>query len=315
MTLMTNSFAAGVQSLPRLDARTTDFDTALDLLKSEGVLVLEHAIDAAALADLRKELAPWFNRAHCGTGPFFGRQTLRFGGLFAKARSTAQLAIHPLVLPLMEFALKGDPSSPTCDAIELNLTQGIGIGPGEPPQFLHRDEDIWPFPNTFEIMSNAMWAIDDFTEENGATRLIPGSHKWSRDRHPEPGEALPAVAPAGSVVLWLGGTLHGGGANRSDAVRRGVVMSYRLGWLAPSEKLLLSIPAEVARDLPVRLQKLIGYQIQRPNLGWVEGHDPIEWLHGKIGQLAPMSDNLSPAQEALLDDVNAAPEKYVGYLA
>jgi hypothetical protein len=315
MTLMTNAFDAGAQGLPRIDAKDADFDTALAILKREGVLVIENALSPDALAALRGELEPWFAKAHCGVGPFFGRNTLRFGGLFAKARSSAQLAIHPLVLPLMEFALKGDPNSPTCDAIELNLTQGIGIQPGEPPQFLHRDEDIWPFPNTFEIMANAMWAIDDFTEENGATRLIPGSHLWPRDRQPQPGEALPAVAPAGSVVLWLGGVLHGGGANRADAVRRGVVMSYRLGWIAPSEKLLLSIPPEVARELPVLLQKLIGYQMQRPNLGWVEGHDPIEWLHGRVGELAPMADNLSPAQEALLDDVNAAPEKYVGYLA
>jgi hypothetical protein len=312
---MTKGFDAGTATLPRVDANTTDFDTALAILKREGVLVIENALDTKALATLRRELDPWFARAHCGEGQFFGRNTLRFGGLFAKARSAGQLAIHPLVLPLMEHGLKGDPVQPACDAIELNLTQGIGIQPGEPAQFLHRDEDIWPFPNTFEIMSNAMWAIDDFTEENGATRLIPGSHLWPRDRQPQPGEALPAVAPAGSVVLWFGGTLHGGGANRSNAMRRGVVMSYRLGWIAPSEKLLLSTPPEVARTLPVKLQKLIGYQIQRPNLGWVEGHDPIEWLHGRVGDLAPMADNLSPMQEAILADVNAAPEKYIGYLA
>ena len=166
--------------------------------------MIENALDAGALAALKRELDPWFARAHCGEGQFFfGRNTLRFGGLFAKAKSAARLAIHPLVLPLMECGLKGDPAQPTCDAIELNLTQGIGIQPGEPAQFLHRDEDIWPFPDTFEMMSNAMWAIDDFTEENGATRLIPGSHLWPRDRRAAAGRGVASGGTrglSGSVV-------------------------------------------------------------------------------------------------------------------
>lgn len=253
MTVMTKTFAgASGGGLPRVGA-DADFETALALLRRHGVLVIEDALDSERLAEIRGELEPWFEKAHCGAGPFFGRATLRFSALFAKARSSAHLAVDPLVLPLLEFVLKGDPAQPTCDAIELNLTQAIGIQPGEPAQFLHRDEDIWPFPNTFEIMANAMWALDDFTEENGATRLIPGSHLWPRDRQPQPGEAVSATAKAGSVVLWLGGVLHGGGANNAQAVRRGVVMSYRLGWLAPTEKLLLSIPPDVARTLPVRL--------------------------------------------------------------
>ena len=195
----------------------------------------------------------------------------------------------------------------------MNLTQAISIEPGDPAQFLHRDEELFPFPHAFEVMSNAMWALDDFTVENGATRLVPGSHLWPRDREPVPGEALPAEAPAGSVVLWLGGVLHGGGANRSGRVRRGAVMSYRLAWLAPTEKLLLSTPPEVARTLPERLQRLIGYQLHRPNLGWVEGQDPIRWLHGQVGQLAPTEDNLTPAHEALLAALNETPDAFVGY--
>ena len=170
-------------------------------------------------------------------------------------------------------------------------------------------------PNTAEIMANAMWALDDFTVENGATRLIPGSHRWPRDRVPLPGEALSAVAPAGSVVLWLGGVLHGGGANVSEGVRRGVVMSYRLAWLAPAEKLLLSTPPEVARRLPPALQRLLGYQLHKPNLGWVEGQDPIRWLNREIGQTAPTADNLTAAHEALLEAVKSRPEDFVGYLA
>lgn len=164
-------------------------------------------------------------------------------------------------------------------------------------------------------MANAMWMLDDFTEENGATRLIPGSHRWPRDREPLPGEALTAEAPKGSVVLWLGGVLHAGGANRSAAIRRGVVMSYKLAWLTGGERLLLSTPPEVARHLPERLQRLLGYQLHRPNLGWVEGQDPIRWLRGEIGQLAEVHDNLSDQHVALLDAVERDPAAFAGYLS
>jgi hypothetical protein len=283
----------------------------LGVLRREGVVVVERAAAYAELIRIKDELDPWFEAAFKGTGPFFGRSTRRFGGLFAKARSTADLALHPAILGAIESLLLG----PHSDTIEMNLSQAIGIEPGEKAQYLHRDETLWPFKCPFEIMANVMWALDDFTEENGATRLIPGSHLWPRDRLPRPGEALTARAPAGSAVVWLGGVLHGGGANRSKSLRRGVVMSYRLGWLAPAERLLLSTPPAVARQLPVKLQKLLGYQIHKPNLGWVEGQDPILWLNGKIGDLAPCGDNLTAEQEAGLDALlKEPPAEMMGYI-
>ena len=309
-----SEYAGGEATVLARVGADVGLETALEILRREGVLVIEGALDAETLARVRGDLEPWFEAAHHGAGQFFGRSTRRFGGLFAKAPSTAELALHPLVLDLMEAALRGpDPEAPACTAIEMNLTQAIAIEPGEGAQFLHRDEELFPFPHAFEVMSNAMWALDDFTLENGATRLVPGSHLWPRDREPQPGEALSAVAPAGSAVIWLGGVLHGGGANRSERVRRGAVMSYRLGWLAPTEKLLLSTPPEVARTLPERLQRLIGYQLHRPNLGWVEGQDPIRWLHGQVRELAPTEDNLTEAHEALLAALNENPDAFVGY--
>ena len=304
-----------VHGLCRVDVDTAP-EVIVERLREEGVVLIENVIAPEQLSVLRGELDPWFDMAQRGAGPFFGRATKRFGGLFAKARSTAELALHPLVLECMESILRGpDPKTPRCDAIELNLTQAIGIEPGEPPQFLHRDEELWPFPHEFEIMTNAMWAIDDFTIDNGATRLVPGSHHWPRDRQPLPGDVIPAVAKAGSVVLWLGGVLHGGGTNYTNVMRRGVVMSYRLGWLAPTEKLLLSIPPEVARKLPEKLQRLIGYQIHRRNLGWVEGQDPIHWLYGQVSHLAACNDNLAPMHEELLAAAQADPKAFAGYLA
>jgi ectoine hydroxylase-related dioxygenase (phytanoyl-CoA dioxygenase family) len=310
MTTHAPHAAPAAATLPRLQAGAPYAD-ALGRFQAHGALVIENALAPAQLARLVGELAPWFDRAHCGAGPFFGRQTRRFGGLFAKSRAVGGLAIDPLVLAIVEGALQ---RPQTQDAVELNLTQAIGIEPGEPGQFLHRDDELWPFARDYEVMVNALWTIDPFTVENGATRLIPGSHRWPRERAPEPGEAVAAVAPAGSVVLWTGGLLHGGGANRSQAIRRGLVMSYRLGWLASGERLLLSTPPEVARRLPEQLQRLLGYQLHRPNLGWIEGQDPIRWLRGETGPLAVTQDNLAPAHEALLADVAARPEAYQGYL-
>lgn len=290
-------------------------DDVLAALLHDGAVVIDHALTPDRLARLDAELKPWFDAAYRGAGLLFGRQTKRFGGLFAKAPSAVDLALHPTVLEVMERTLQGpNPDAPRCDAIEMNLTQAIGIEPGEPAQFLHRDEDLWSFPHDFELMANAMWTLDAFTTQNGATRVIPGSHLWPRDRQPQPGEAVSITAEAGSAILWLGGLLHAGGANRSNAIRRGVVMSYRLGWLASGEKLLLSTPPEVARRLPERLQRLIGYQIHRPNLGWVEGQDPIRWLRGEIDVLAPVEDNLSPFYQTMLDDLEQYPHHYAAYL-
>jgi hypothetical protein len=114
-----------------------------------------------------------------------------------------------------------------------------------------------------------MWPLGAFTRENGATEIVPFSHRWERSRRPASAEGVPALASPGSVIPRLGSTLHGGGANRTKSERRGLVFSYSLAWLAQAEKLLLSTPPNVARLLPERAQRLVGYQVHRPNLGWV----------------------------------------------
>jgi hypothetical protein len=283
-----------------------DPTAALALLVEHGVLIIDKAVSAERIGRIEREFDPWFRAAHCGTGPFLGRQTRRFAGLLAKSPSVADLAIHPLALELVERVLRGpDPDRPRCDSIELNLTQAVGIQPGEPPQVLHRDDQTWPIPHDIEAMANVMWPLDDFTEENGATMVVPGSHRWDRDRWAKPREIMAATAARGSAIVWLGSLLHGGGANRSAQIRRGAVMSYRLGWLAGSERLLLSTPPDVVRRLPERLQRLVGYQLHRPNLGWVEGRDPLLWLNGEVGALAPVDDNLTPGQERVMNRIRA----------
>lgn len=298
------------RALPRVPSNIDPAEAAR-ILSEEGFLIVEDVLQSHVLSCLKAELKPWFTRARKGEGMFLGRGTKRFSALFAKSAMTKLLALDPLMLALSDNVLKAGGS---CETYEINLTQAIGIEPGEPAQIMHRDDDIWPISYDGEVMLNAIWMLDDFTEENGATRVIPGSHKWPRVRHPEPGEAIYAEASAGSLLVFLGSTLHGGGANRSRATRHGILLSYRVAWLAPTEKLLLSIPQNVARTLPTQLQKLIGYQLHRPNLGWIECRDPIGWLNGEFKDIAPASDNLPERHRALLEDIERNTQRYIGYL-
>ncbi|HUV10444.1 MAG TPA: phytanoyl-CoA dioxygenase family protein, partial [Acidimicrobiia bacterium] len=168
--------------------------------------------------------------------------------------------------------------------------------PGAEEQWLHRDEAVWsdlPQPHP-EVQVASVIAFVDFTKENGATRLVPGSHRWPERnltpaeqmaaRQPEPDEIAYAEMPAGSAVVYSGGTIHAGGANSTDIPRRGAHLSYCLGWLRTEEANLLSVPPEVARTLPRRAQELLGYgmhdSIPRGGgyLGMVRMQDPVDLL-------------------------------------
>lgn len=149
-------------------------------------------------------------------------------------------------------------------------------------------------------MVNVMWTLDEFSERNGATKMIPGSHVWEADRRGEDVEACSATAPPGSAIIWLGSTWHGG-SKPVECLAARVVISYSLGWLAQAEKLLLSLPPATVRRLPARLQALIGYQVHRPNLGWIEGRDPLEWLHGQSWGLAAPADHMTPEMQKRIE--------------
>jgi ectoine hydroxylase-related dioxygenase (phytanoyl-CoA dioxygenase family) len=138
----------------------------------------------------------------------------------------------------------------------------------------------WPHP---EVVMNSMWALDDFTEENGATRFVPGSHRWGRggtaDRQPTDDDpVVRAVMPAGSVAFYVGTIWHGGGANRTERTRTGVILEYVAAWLRAQETHLLAVPRETAAALPERLQELLGYNIYPPFLGYVDGRHPRRYI-------------------------------------
>ncbi len=223
---------------------------------------------------------------------FHGQHTKQVAGVPGISRTFAtDVMCHPLLLALCDRILL-----PSCASYQLNLGHLLQRGPGSEEQWLHRDEAVWsdlPQPHP-EVQLASVIAFVDFTRENGATRVVPGSHRWPdrnltpaeqmANRQPQPDEIAYAEMPAGSAVVYSGGTIHAGGANSTDIPRRGAHLSYCLGWLRTEEANLLSVPPEVARALPRRAQELLGYgmhdSIPRGGgyLGMVRMQDPVDLL-------------------------------------
>lgn len=259
-----------------LPAQTLDHGVRADLatLQRDGFLLLPEMLSPRETAQLAGELEPWLQTTPRCEGDSYGWRTTRVGGLLSKAPSVQHMALEPRILAIAEALLR-----PNCDCIQLNLTQAARIHPGERAQAPHRDEEMWPADKQGrEWLLNVMWAVSDFTEENGATRLWPGSHRAALDRHVDPKNSVAGAMRAGSALLFLGSLTHGAGANMSALPRTGVIVSYCLGWLKTYENQFLAYPREVARCFPVQLQQLIGYQMHKPNLGGWEGQNPIRYL-------------------------------------
>ncbi|PCI55533.1 MAG: hypothetical protein COB36_07905 [Alphaproteobacteria bacterium] len=261
---------------------TESVQKIIQILEEDGCIVLKNAMDSIQLNKLKAELEPHMAQTPNCNGDFYGHKTKRVGSLIAKSAVCCDLAIKSVLLSVMdEFLLR------SCKSYQLNLTQAIQIGPGEPQQMMHPDDPMFPVAlQTGEKMINCMWAIDDFTDANGATHLVPGSHKWEREgllpeRVPEKDDITKGEMPAGSVLIYFGSLLHCGGANTTSTPRTGLVVSYCLGWLRQSENQYLAVSQEITRTLPQRLQELMGYFVHKPNLGQIEGRDPRELLLGK----------------------------------
>jgi len=236
-------------------------------LDRDGYAVVESILSVEEAADVRAGLRDVLDRTPTGRNDFEGFSTRRIYALFAKTRAFDALALHPLLLQVLDDVL--GPS------YQLSAPTGIEIGPGEKAQVLHTDDGIYPLPRPHpEVVLNSMWALDDFTEANGATRVVPGSHRWTDRRPVDPDETVTVTMPAGSVLFILGSLWHGGGANRTERTRLGVLLEYAAGWLRPQENHVLAVAPEVVRTLPTRLQELLGYGIHPPFVGYVDGRHP-----------------------------------------
>lgn len=275
---------------------TTPFtpDSVPVRLERDGYCVARHVIQPGVIHGIDAMLVPDFAATPFCEGDFFGEQTKRFGRLLTRCPAVRALVMHKLALPLAECMLL-----PACDRIALNLTQAIEIHPGALAQIPHRDQDLWPGPKDGrQFQLNIMWPLVPFTRENGATRFWPGSHLTEEvSDYPEDGAVHAECAP-GDMIVWLGGTVHGAGANRSDAPRRGIVVSYCLGWLKPFELQWLVYPPAAAKAFDPELAGLVGYAQHRPNLGNVEGRCPSGLLRGDLPEHVAAADALLPDQAA-----------------
>jgi len=282
----------------RLESSIEDKDSARlgrerDLLRAHGYVLLENAVADATIDAVADDLEPYFAATPRCHGDFYGWNTTRFGSLLLKSPSAQQLVLNRHVLGLVEGVL-----GTHCDRFQLNLSQAVRIHPGERQQVPHRDEEMWPVAKgRMEYLVNVLWALDDFTQENGATRIWPRSHLEPLDRRVDPKLGVIAEMPRGSALVFLGSLTHCGGANLSTAARTGVIFSYCLGWLRQYENQYLAYPPEIARAFPEELQALIGYRIHRPNLGGYEGQEPSVLLEG-AGEALPALDALPESTAA-----------------
>jgi ectoine hydroxylase-related dioxygenase (phytanoyl-CoA dioxygenase family) len=240
-------------------------------LEADAAVVLDGAMRGDQVEAIRRELDPYLSAAPCGDNQFGGFRTTRVGALIARSPECRQLALHPTVNAVAAQFL-----APHADGYQLHFTQAVRIGPGEPDQPLHRDRGVWAgyVPRRIETQLSTIWAVDDFTEENGATQIAPGSHQWDRNRQPEPHELAASTMAAGSVLLYTGTVLHGGGANRSRGDRLGVLLHYALNWLRQEENQYLSCPPHIAQTLEPELQALIGYSRGGAVLGFYSDPTP-----------------------------------------
>jgi len=242
----------------------------------DGYTIVNDAIDPALLDALHADLAriEREERVAPGDNIFEGFRTVRIYNLLARGKVYEAIPFHDSVLPIVERVLDSG-----CLVSSLS---SIAIDPGETEQPIHADDQIIPLPRPHPpIVCNTMWAVTDFTKDNGATRLVPGSHK--RDSAPPLGEPLETVAAEmrrGSVLVYNGSLWHGGGANVTMSRRIGVAMNYCAGWVRQQENQQLGVPLAIARDFPARLRKLCGFGLYRGLIGHIDKCSPADLLDG-----------------------------------
>ena len=243
---------------------STPRETIADALDEAGCVVVTGVLDESTRNKVRGELSPHMQKVSVEEDDpteFYAGLTRRTSALVARSESVGGLVADEMSTGLCDRFL-----SPNGEfGYHLHVSAALEVGPGARRQILHREEDSFTFfslprPN---LILASMWAISDFRPDNGGTLVVPGSHRWAEDRKAKEEEICEAEMPAGSVLYWLGGLLHGAGANISDDWRYGVILTYSLGWLRQEENQYLDVPPHIAKDLPERVRELIGYNMYR----------------------------------------------------
>ena len=244
---------------------------SLEEIRSRGYTILPDLLASDTIAKIRAELEPWLRGQMMGRNDFEGLFSERVYALLAKAPSIASLIEHPSIIGLVDQLLPRN--------YLLSAALAINVHPGETPQRFHIDDAPGGSPllqKPREMLGvSTIWALDDFTESNGATEVVPGSHRWPEDRVPEPSEIVKVQMAVGSVVVFAGNLLHRGGANNSDSTRLAITPQYCMPWLRQIEHMVLAVPPEIAGQYSEHIQEMLGYNVIEPGfVGYVDGLHP-----------------------------------------
>ena len=251
------------------DRSSDQIEKDYETLMADGYVVMKNLISHERCDQIKKDCLKLLNQR--GRNGFEGLDTQRVYDVLSKTEATDELAIHPRILGLMDKLF-----SP---GFLLSQSQIINILPGEAAQALHYDDTFYRIPRPRQALGAAtVWAIDEFTEENGATVMIPKSHQWGDERQGQRNEVVPAIMPKGSVVFFLGTTWHGGGENQSKQARFAVTHQYCDAFMRQQENYLLELSKDRVKTMPAELQSLVGYSILPPFMGMVNGMHPLRVL-------------------------------------
>ncbi len=257
-------------------------EQATAALREDGAVIIDELASAATMDAARSELQPYLDATPIGADEFSGFNTRRTGALIARSDTCRGLVMHPTILGTTG-GLLADATS-----FQLHLTQIIAIGPGAEAQQIHRDQwafDFFSFPKGYEVQCNTIWAMTDFTEQNGATRVVPGSNHFEDKLQFKLEDTEAAEMKKGSVLLYTGAVYHGGGPNRSEDTRYAVNITYNRSWLRQEENQYLSVPHDIAATLPKDLLRVMGYSLGAYALGYIDDvRDPIAAVRPELAK-------------------------------
>lgn len=261
---------------------TATAEEAAACVTANGYVIIDEVASKAQMDRVHSELAPYIEKTRFGQNEATGRCTRRTGSLIARSPTAREMIAQPLVLEVVKRCL----SSP--QSFQLSLTEVISLAPGAAAQFIHRDGVCSSLADDYEAQISTLWSMTDYTEEMGATRIVPGSHRLASGLKFVVADTVPAVMSRGSILIYSGKLYHGGGENRSQSIRQAMNIDYVAGWLRQEENQYLSCPREIARELPTDLLKLMGYNTHM-SFGRVGNwEDPLGLLFDKT---VPLDEN------------------------
>ncbi|ATO18456.1 phytanoyl-CoA dioxygenase [Acinetobacter sp. LoGeW2-3] len=271
-------------------------------LKEHGYVIVDNLVDPEVMDKIAEETSEYIDTSPFGGDKFLGAKTQRTGSLISRSVTSRQLITHPTVLGVVGKHLEKSTT------YQLHLTQIITVHPGSPAQVLHQDQlawDFFEFPDDFEPQCNLLWAMTDYTEENGATRLVPGSmYKGTKQKFSQE-ESIAAEMKKGSALFYTGKIYHGAGENKTDSYRQAINITYAAGWLRQEENQYISTPPEVAKTLDDDLLKLMGYQCACFAIGYARDfEDPLSVFKG-------IKENKTTGMDVVVDHGHSEAKQYV----